>query len=84
MPDSSCPDGAAKRSTMFNAYVIEAGNEAAGIVIREGHRFRFHSSSRRYWDLEGRYFRKPHDAQRAALDLIALRPARASRALVRP
>ncbi len=61
---------------MSNAYVIEAGDEAAGLVIREGHRFRFYSSSRRYWSLEGRYFRRPHDAERAALGLLAARPAR--------
>ena len=43
---------------MSNAYVIETGDEAVGIVIREGYRFRFLSSSRRFWSLEGRYYRR--------------------------
>ena len=51
---------------MSNAYVIETGDQAAGIVIREGDRFRFYSSSRRFRSLEGSSYRRPRDAERAA------------------
>jgi hypothetical protein len=51
---------------MSNAYVIETGDEAAGIVIREGDRFRFYSSSRRFRSLDGASYRRPRDAERAA------------------
>lgn len=69
---------------MSNAYVIEAGDEAAGIVIREGHRFRFYSSSRHSWSLDGRFFRKPEDAERAALGLLSLSPSHSGDAFSRP
>jgi hypothetical protein len=51
---------------MSNAYVIETGDEAAGIIIREGDRFRFYSSSRRFRSLDGASYRRPRDAERAA------------------
>lgn len=57
---------------MYKAYVIEAGDEPAGIVIREGTRFRFSSSSRLFWGLEGAYYATPADAERAARRLAAL------------
>ena len=42
---------------MSNAYVIEASDETAGVVVREGQRFRFLSSSPRFWTLDGEYYR---------------------------
>jgi hypothetical protein len=52
---------------MSNAYVIETRDEAAGIVVREGQRFRFLSSSPRFWSLDGKDYRSPKEAERAAL-----------------
>lgn len=65
---------------MSNAYVIETGDQAAGIVIREGDRFRFYSSSRRFRSLDGSSYRRPHDAERAAarVAFIASSPRRSS------
>lgn len=56
---------------MPDTYMIETGSEIAGIVIREGRRFRFFSSSRRFWELEGEYYRNPREAERAARGLLA-------------
>jgi hypothetical protein len=50
---------------MSNAYVIETSDQAAGIVISEGDRFRFYSSSRRFRSLEGSSYRRPRDAEKA-------------------
>lgn len=58
---------------MSNAYVIEASDETAGVVVREGQRFRFLSSSPRFWSLDGEYYRSPKEAERA----IALLTVRA-------
>jgi len=76
-------DTAAARWTgeiMSNAYVIEAGEEAAGIVVREGNGFRFLSSSRRFWSLDGQYYRTPRDAERASIGLLSLRQLHSRRA----
>lgn len=62
---------------MSNAYVIEASGEAAGIVVREGQRFRFLSSSPRFWSLDGEYYRSPKEAERAAFALLAVHALRA-------
>jgi hypothetical protein len=61
---------------MFEAYVIEAGDEAVGIIVREGRRFRFLSSSRRSLVLDGEYYRNPREAERAAAGLLATRSLR--------
>ena len=62
---------------MSNAYMIEAGDEAAGIVVREDQHFRFLSSSPRFCSLDGEYYRSPKEAERAALALVAVRLLRA-------
>jgi hypothetical protein len=56
---------------MSNAYVIETRDEAAGIIVREGQRFRFLSSSLRFCSLDGEYYRTPKEAERAVLALLA-------------
>ena len=55
---------------MSHAYVIEAKDEVAGIVVRDGRRFRFLSASATFWPLEGSSYRNPRDAERAATGLI--------------
>ena len=62
---------------MSNAYMIETNDEVAGIVVREGQRFRFLSSSPRFCSLDGKYYRSPKEAKRAALALLAVRLLRA-------
>ena len=58
---------------MSNAYMIEAGDETAGVVVREGQRFRFLSSSPRFWSLDGEYYRSLKEAERATLALLTVR-----------
>lgn len=58
---------------MSNAYVIEASGETAGIIVREGQRFRFLSSSPRFWSVDGNYYRSPEEAERAARAIMAVR-----------
>jgi hypothetical protein len=58
---------------MSNAYVIEAKDELAGIVVRDGRKFRFLSASATFWALEGASYRNPRDAERAAAGMLALR-----------
>ena len=60
---------------MSESYLIETDREAAGVVVREGRRFRFLSASRRFWALEGAFYRTPHEAERAARALLATRLA---------
>ena len=43
---------------MSNAYMIETSGEIAGVVVREGRRFRFLSSSPWFWSLDGEYYRR--------------------------
>ena len=59
---------------MGHAYVIEVAGEPAGIVARDGRGFRFHAASHAFRSLEGRAFRRPSDAERAAREL-ARKPA---------
>ena len=58
---------------MSTAYVIEASGETAGIVVREGQRFRFLSSSPRFWSVDGNYYPSPKEAERAARAIMAVR-----------
>lgn len=62
---------------MANAFVIEVGEEAVGLVVREGRRYRFISSSRWAGSLDRKSFRTPKDAERAALGVLMARPHRA-------
>lgn len=46
-------------------YVIELAGEPAGLVVREGNRFRFYASSKNYAALERRLYRTPGEAEHA-------------------
>jgi hypothetical protein len=61
---------------MFDAYVIEIRDAAAGIIVRDGNRFRFCASDRQFYDLEGRSFCSPRDAEAAALRHVLNRETR--------
>lgn len=54
---------------MSDAYVIEIGEEAVGIVAREPQGFRFYAAKGLFRPLEGRVFDSAKKAHSAALDL---------------
>jgi hypothetical protein len=57
---------------MSKAVVIEVRSDAAGIVVHDGRHYRFFAATYEFSDLEGRDFRSPAAAQRAAQQHIAL------------
>lgn len=65
---------------MTQSYVIEVGEDQAGLVIREqGERdFQFHAAHARYQALEGRLFANPLLAERAAIAHITGRRSHTS------
>ncbi|MFA5900518.1 MAG: hypothetical protein WC829_15570 [Hyphomicrobium sp.] len=58
------------------AYIIEIGSDAVGIVVREAGEsaFQFHTALSAYRALDGKKFATAQAAHRAALDLVAKRP----------
>ncbi len=64
MSESARSDAPAR----FDAYVIQVDGETSGIVVRHDRGFRFFSASDDFVLLEGRTFRRPRDARRAAAD----------------
>jgi hypothetical protein len=55
---------------MSDAYIIEVGSQAAGIVVRTTDGYRFFAAAHRFNSLEGQLFRNPRQAERAAFRLI--------------
>jgi hypothetical protein len=51
---------------MTKAYIIECGEDAAGIVTQDEHGFFFHAANQTYRRLEGRTFVTVRKAQLAA------------------
>lgn len=60
---------------MFSHYIIETGDQQAGLVILERGGFRFYAATPVFAALEGRLFRSVLDATRAAEALNRPRPA---------
>lgn len=56
---------------MPDAYLIEAGDVSAGILVREDRHWRFYAAAPAFRDLDAREFRRPRDATRAAERLVA-------------
>ena len=52
---------------MSDAYIIEVGSQAAGIVVRTPKGYRFFAATHRFNSLEGQLFRNPREAERAAI-----------------
>lgn len=58
---------------MSDNYIIELRPQSAGItvqagiVVRDGHRFRFYAATHAFGSLEGRLFKSPKAAEAAAL-----------------
>lgn len=65
---------------MSEGYIVEIGDEAVGIVVRQdGERcFRFHASVRAFQVLDGKAFDGPASAHRAARALADARKTSAS------
>ena len=53
-----------------HSYVIEVGELAAGIVVRDSRRYRFYASDPRFGALEGAAFGGPEAAGAAARSLL--------------
>lgn len=74
---------------MTDAYVIEIGEEAIGLVVREasGSRackgYRFYASTKGYQSLEGKIFSNPESARRSA-KVLAERKPKSAPALIDP
>jgi hypothetical protein len=56
---------------MSKAFVIEVRSRAAGIVVHDGRYYRFYAAAHEFNGLEGRDFRSPNDAQKAAVGHMA-------------
>ncbi|RDJ21245.1 hypothetical protein DWF00_13050 [Bosea caraganae] len=61
---------------MPNALVIEVASTTAGIVAGSERGFRFYSSTPEFEELDGRIFRSPAEATRAAILHSKARPSR--------
>ena len=51
---------------MSDSYVIEVSSQTAGIVVRDISGYTFFAASHLFNRLEGRIFRSPREAERAA------------------
>jgi hypothetical protein len=51
---------------MSDRYIIEVGSGAAGLIVRDGGKFRFFAASSEFAGLEGRSFSNPREAEKAA------------------
>ena len=52
---------------MSDNYIIEVQSEAAGVIVRDGRRYRFFAAGHRFNALEGSLYRNPNEAERAAV-----------------
>jgi hypothetical protein len=64
---------------MSDAFVIEAGDAAAGVLVREQGGWRFFAAGAPFHVLDSLRFRSPREAERAAARLVPVRPGRAGR-----
>lgn len=64
---------------MSNAYIIEVRSAAAGLVVRDRNGFRFFSAAPDFAGLDGRAFRNPQEAEKAAIRHLGRRGDKASR-----
>jgi hypothetical protein len=70
---SGTPAEPGGRNTMSDNYIIEIRPKAvgitvqAGIVVRDGRRFRFFAATHAFNPLDGHLFKNPREAEKAAL-----------------
>jgi hypothetical protein len=69
---------------MASAHIVEVGDRAAGIVVREHGGFRFFASERAFHPLEGALFRTIDQAARAARERLKHRQPPRRVSLTRP
>lgn len=57
---------------MSDVYLIEVEGRAVGLVARDGDgtNYRFHAAVPRVYEIDGRVFRTPDEAQRAARQIL--------------
>ena len=60
---------------MSQNYIIEVHEQAAGIVVRDGPKYRFFAATHAFNPLEGRLFKNPREAERAVRDFLSARKA---------
>ncbi|TAJ95817.1 MAG: hypothetical protein EPO41_08380 [Reyranella sp.] len=61
---------------MSESFIVEIWGEPAGVVLHEGNAFRFHATTRPFFELDGTQFTTPGHARLAAARLhLAVRPA---------
>jgi len=58
---------------MSDSYIIEVSSGAAGLVVRDGGKFRFYAASSEFAGLEGQAFSNPREAEKAAMRQADLR-----------
>jgi hypothetical protein len=63
---------------MSNATIIEVRSAAAGLVVRERGGVRFFSATPDFAGLDGRVFRNPQEAERAAIRHVVRRGGKTS------
>jgi hypothetical protein len=61
------------RFVMSDSYIIEVSSRAAGLVVRDGGKFRFFAASSEFAGLEGQSFSNPREAEKAAMRQADLR-----------
>jgi hypothetical protein len=76
-PDQERRPKPAAGAFMYDTYIIETRKGAAGVVVRDGHGFRFFAATHDFNGLEGRVFSTPKEAKAAALRHISSAPLRA-------
>jgi len=60
-----------------NGFVIELAGEAAGLVVKDGNRFRFYASDKEFVSLDRALYRSPAEAEEACRRIAF--PGRATR-----
>jgi hypothetical protein len=63
---------------MSDAYIIELGEEAVGVIARDVNGYRFYAAKQSFRPLEGRLFHSAETARSAALELRREAPPRLS------
>ncbi len=56
--------------TNGSGFVIELGGRAAGLVVRDGHRFRFYAADKTFAGLERAVYKSPAEAEHACRRLL--------------
>ena len=64
---------------MSNATIIEVRSVAAGLVVRDRNGFRFFAATPEFSGLDGRTFRNPQEAEKAAIRHLGVRGDKPSR-----